>query len=98
MSYVSVSLTSRASLFASFAHHIILGSISGLASQVTARQGNALGILGVSSGILASLAAVGFPVEVLAQFVGVAGIGGIIGKSDATQHTTTLCKQSRMMN
>ena len=59
--------------------HKILGSISGLASQLTARQGNILGILGVSSGILSSLLAVGFPPEVLAQFAGVAGIGSIIG-------------------
>ncbi|KAL0946607.1 hypothetical protein HGRIS_012805 [Hohenbuehelia grisea] len=58
---------------------LCIGSLSGLASQATARQGNALGILGVSSGILASLAAVGFPAPVLAQFAGVAGIGGLIG-------------------
>lgn len=55
------------------------GSLSGLGSQATARQGNTLGILGVGSGILASLLAVGFPPEVLIQFAGVAGIGGIIG-------------------
>lgn len=57
----------------------LAGSLSGLASQTTARQGNILGILGVSSGILASLAAVGFPPEVLAQFAGVAAIGGTAG-------------------
>ncbi|KAM5486420.1 putative NAD(P)(+) transhydrogenase (Re/Si-specific) [Microsporum canis] len=56
-----------------------IGSISGLASQATARAGNSLGILGVSSGILASLVAVGFSPEVLAQFVGLAGIGGLVG-------------------
>lgn len=55
------------------------GSLSGLASQTTARQGNILGILGVSSGILASLLAVGFAPEVLTQFAGVAGVGAIIG-------------------
>jgi NAD(P) transhydrogenase len=59
---------------------LCIGSLSGLASQVTARQGNILGILGVGSGILASLAAVGFPPAVLAQFGGVAGIGAIIGE------------------
>ncbi|KAF9075209.1 NAD(P) transhydrogenase beta subunit-domain-containing protein [Rhodocollybia butyracea] len=48
---------------------LCIGSLSGLGSQASARQGNILGILGVSSGILASLAAVGFPPEVLAQFV-----------------------------
>lgn len=57
----------------------IPGSLSGLASQQTARQGNILGILGVSSGILASLLAVGFSPEVLTQFAGVAGIGSLIG-------------------
>ncbi|KAI0928676.1 hypothetical protein AcV5_006173 [Taiwanofungus camphoratus] len=58
---------------------LCISSLSGLASQATARQGNILGILGVGSGILASLAAVGFSPEVLAQFAGVAAIGGTIG-------------------
>lgn len=59
----------------------LVGSISGLASQATARQGNILGILGVASGLLASLFAVGFSPEVLAQFAGLASVGSIIGKS-----------------
>lgn len=58
----------------------LIGSLSGLASQLTARQGNILGVLGVGAGILASLAAVGFPPAVLAQFAGVAGAGSLIGK------------------
>ncbi|KAL5529770.1 hypothetical protein ACEPAG_5755 [Sanghuangporus baumii] len=58
---------------------LCISSISGLASQTTARQGNILGILGVASGILASLLAVGFSQEVLAQFAGLASVGGIIG-------------------
>ncbi|KAL7283379.1 hypothetical protein ACG7TL_002809 [Trametes sanguinea] len=58
---------------------LCISSISGLASQATARQGNILGILGVGSGILASLLAVGFPLEVLAQFVAVAALGGTAG-------------------
>jgi NAD(P) transhydrogenase len=37
-------------------------------------------MLGVGSGILASLAAVGFPPDVLIQFAGVAGFGAILGK------------------
>lgn len=56
------------------------GSISGLSSQQTARRGNILGILGVASGILASLAAVGFSTEGLTQFAAVAGVGSIAGK------------------
>ena len=54
-------------------------ALSGLASQATARQGNTLGIRGVRSGILSSLAAVGLPPEVLAQFAAVVGIGGTVG-------------------
>ena len=59
---------------------LCIGSLSGLASQATARQGNILGVLGVSSGILASLAAVGFPPAVLMQFAGVASVGSILGE------------------
>lgn len=51
---------------------------------MTARQGNALGMLGVAVGLLASLLAIGFEPEVLAQFALCAamggGIGGIIGR------------------
>jgi NAD(P) transhydrogenase len=59
---------------------LCIGSLSGLASQATARQGNILGILGVGSGILASLGAVGFAPVVLAQFAGVAAIGSLVGE------------------
>ncbi|EJF65847.1 PNTB-domain-containing protein [Dichomitus squalens LYAD-421 SS1] len=58
---------------------LCISSLSGLAAQSTARQGNILGMLGVGSGILASLAAVGFPPEVLAQFAAVAAFGGGMG-------------------
>ncbi|KAJ7235436.1 NAD(P) transhydrogenase [Mycena haematopus] len=68
---------------------LCIGSLTGLASQATARQGNALGMLGVGSGILASLAAVGFPAPVLAQFAGVAGIGGLIGTIVGRRVTAT---------
>ncbi|RFU29820.1 Acting on ester bonds/NAD(P)(+) transhydrogenase (Re/Si-specific), partial [Scytalidium lignicola] len=68
---------------------LCIGSISSLASQLTARQGNILGILGVSSGILASLAAVGFPPDVLIQFGAVASMGGIIGALIGRRITAT---------
>lgn len=59
---------------------LCIGSLSGLASQATARMGNMLGILGVGSGVLASLAAVGFSPEVLTQFTGLAAFGAIAGE------------------
>ncbi|KAG1841953.1 NAD(P) transhydrogenase beta subunit-domain-containing protein [Suillus subluteus] len=58
---------------------LCIASLSGLGSQATARQGNALGILGVGLGILSSLLAVSFPPALLAWFAGVATIGGTIG-------------------
>lgn len=58
---------------------MFVASISGLASQQTARRGNILGILGVAAGIIASLAAVGFSPEVLTQFGAVAGLGSVAG-------------------
>lgn len=70
-------------------HTLHPGSLTGLASQTTARQGNVLGILGVGSGILASLAAVGFPTETLIQFAGVSAIGGLIGTVIGRRVTAT---------
>ncbi len=58
---------------------LCIGSISSLASQTTARMGNILGILGVGSGVLASLLAVGFSPDVLTQFGGLAALGSLIG-------------------
>ncbi|PPR01481.1 hypothetical protein CVT26_015104 [Gymnopilus dilepis] len=73
---------------------LCIGSLSGLSSQTTARQGNALGILGVGSGVLASLAAVGFPPEVIAQFAGVAAFGGLIGAIIGRRVTPTELPQT----
>ncbi|KAF8892517.1 NAD(P) transhydrogenase beta subunit-domain-containing protein [Infundibulicybe gibba] len=73
---------------------LCIGSLSGLGSQMTARQGNALGILGVSSGVLASLAAVGFPAEVLVQFAAVAAMGGGIGAVIGRRVTPTELPQT----
>ena len=58
---------------------LCIGSLTGLASQATARSGNLLGMLGVGSGVLASLTAVGFAPETLVQCLAVAGMGGAIG-------------------
>lgn len=58
---------------------LCIGSLSGLASQATARMGNMLGMLGVGSGVLASLLACGFPPEVLVQFGGLALLGSVGG-------------------
>ncbi|KAM7216457.1 putative NAD(P) transhydrogenase mitochondrial precursor [Rhypophila decipiens] len=58
---------------------LCITSISSLASQTTARMGNLLGMLGVGSGVMASLVAVGFSPEVLTQFGGLAAIGSILG-------------------
>ena len=73
---------------------LCIGSLSGLASQATARSGNLLGILGVGSGILASLAAVGFPVEVLVQCLAIAGLGSGVGALIGRRITPTELPQT----
>merc|ERR1719239_2112781 len=56
-----------------------IGALGGLSAQPTARLGNALGMIGVSSGIAATLGLLQPTPEVLAQMLGVAGLGGAIG-------------------
>lgn len=68
--------------------------MSGLGSQATARQGNALGILGVGSGVLASLGAVGFSPEVITQFAVVAGVGALAGTIIGRRVTATELPQT----
>ncbi|KAJ2973597.1 hypothetical protein NUW58_g8897 [Xylaria curta] len=68
---------------------LCISSLSGLAAQSTARMGNLLGILGVGSGVLASLLAVGFSPEVLTQFGTLATIGSILGFAIGKRITPT---------
>lgn len=58
---------------------LCIGSLAGLSSQVTARQGNSLGMLGVGAGFMTSLVAGGFGAPVLTQFAVLAGAGGAAG-------------------
>ncbi|KAK3049741.1 hypothetical protein LTR09_008917 [Extremus antarcticus] len=73
---------------------LCIGSLSGLGAQATARTGNLLGILGVSTGVLASLTAVGFSPETLIQVIGVAGIGSLIGGLIGRRITATELPQT----
>lgn len=61
-----------------------IGGISGLASQKTARIGNASGIMGVFGGIMTTMCAMNFPTPVLIQALSLLsvglGVGGVIGK------------------
>lgn len=56
-----------------------IGGITGLASQSTARVGNALGIMGISTGVLTALCSLNFPAPLLAQALTLLGIGGAAG-------------------
>ncbi|KAL6710478.1 hypothetical protein ACN47E_008526 [Coniothyrium glycines] len=73
---------------------LCMTSLSGLASQTTARRGNILGMLGVFAGVLASLAAVGFSNEVLGQFAGLAAVGTIAGLAIGRRITPTSLPQT----
>merc|ERR1711931_12388 len=56
-----------------------IGALGGLSAQPTARLGNALGIIGVSSGIAATLGILQPNPEVLTQMAVCAGAGGVLG-------------------
>ena len=58
-----------------------IGAIQGLANQKTARLGNALGIIGVSTGLVATLGALAPANPLLVQMGAMMGIGGAIGES-----------------
>lgn len=58
---------------------LCIASLGGLSAQSTARSGNAMGILGVTTGIASSVLASGFSSELLVQFAGLAAIGSTIG-------------------
>ena len=52
-----------------------IGGITGLASQATSRVGNALGIIGVSTGVVTALCALNFPAPLLTQALVLLGAG-----------------------
>ena len=56
-----------------------VGALTGLASQSSARVGNALGIVGVTTGLVATLASLGVSPQVLTQMLSCIGGGGLIG-------------------
>lgn len=56
-----------------------VGALSGLSSQSTCRQGNALGMIGVSGGLVATLAGLGASPQLMTQMLGSIGMGGVIG-------------------
>jgi len=56
-----------------------IGGITGLASQATSRIGNALGILGISTGVVTALCSLSFPAPLLTQALCLLGAGGAAG-------------------
>ena len=56
-----------------------IGGITGLASQRTARIGNALGLIGISTGVLTALTSLNFPAPLLAQALTLLTAGGAAG-------------------
>jgi len=56
-----------------------IGGITGLASQSTARIGNALGLIGVSTGVATALASLNFDAPLFIQALGLLGLGGAAG-------------------
>ncbi|NWR36418.1 NNTM protein, partial [Tachuris rubrigastra] len=56
-----------------------VGALAGLSTQGTARLGNALGMIGVSGGLAATLGSLNPSPELLAQMSGAMALGGTIG-------------------
>ena len=56
-----------------------IGGITGLASQATSRIGNALGIIGISTGIITALCSLNFPMPLLTQALCLLSAGGLAG-------------------
>ena len=56
-----------------------VGALGGLSSQPTARLGNALGIIGVSTGLAATLGQINISPELAIQMGATMGLGGLIG-------------------
>ena len=56
-----------------------IGGISGLASQSTSRVGNALGLTGISTGVVTALASLNFSGPLLFQALALLGAGGTAG-------------------
>jgi len=56
-----------------------IGSISGLASQATARVGNSLGLIGISTGVVTALCSLNFSGPLLTQALFLLGAGGAAG-------------------
>lgn len=56
-----------------------IGGISGLATQPTARIGNALGMIGVSTGVVTAFLHLNFPLPVLMQALCMMGASAAVG-------------------
>lgn len=60
-----------------------VGALAGLSNQKTARLGNALGMMGVAGGLVATLGALKPNPELLAQMSAAMAVGGTAGESKA---------------
>jgi H+-translocating NAD(P) transhydrogenase len=66
-----------------------IGGIGGLATQETARLGNALGITGVAGGMVTAFASIDASTEVRVQMLALLGAGGLVGATIAKQMKVT---------
>lgn len=68
---------------------LCIGSIACLANQKTARLGNALGMIGVGTGLVATMGAIHADPGTAAQILGSLGLGGAIGATIAKRMAIT---------
>ncbi len=66
-----------------------VGALAGLSNQKTARLGNALGMMGVAGGLVATLGALKPSPELLAQMSAAMAVGGSAGESGLRANSNT---------
>lgn len=75
----STGLTSVYTLGYLISSIMCVAAITGLSSQKSSRKGNAMGVLGVSGGIITALLSMNVPTPVIVQALSLLGIGGTAG-------------------
>lgn len=73
-----------------------VGALAGLSNQSTARLGNALGMMGVAGGIVATLGALKPNPELLAQMSAAMAVGGTAGECAYTEREGLCCNRGEV--
>lgn len=71
-----------------------IGALAGLSRQSSSRLGNALGMIGVAGGVLATLGHLNPNTQLLSQMLGAMTVGGAIGNTELNKYPNSLHNHS----